>query len=77
MQAAIDQADLDPERTVAVGDATWDVKSASKLGLPTIGFLSGGIPEADLRDAGAVEIYDGPAHLLAELPKSLIGMLAE
>lgn len=77
LQAAMDLADLDPRRTVAVGDSTWDVRAASKLGLPTIGFLSGGIPDADLRQAGAVEVYDGPAHLLAELPASLIAMLGE
>ncbi len=75
LQAAIDVADLDPQRSVVVGDATWDVEAAKRLGLPTIAFLSGGVPEADLRAAGAVEVYDGPAHLLAELPNSLIAML--
>ncbi|MDQ6698080.1 MAG: HAD family hydrolase [Actinomycetota bacterium] len=75
LQAALDIADLDPQRTVAVGDATWDVKAAQQLGLPTIAFLSGGIPEADLREAGAVEVYQGPADLLAELSNSLIAML--
>ena len=75
LQAALDQGDLDAQRTVAVGDSIWDVEAASRLGLPTIAFLSGGVPEADLRGAGAVEVYDGPAHLLAELPRSLVSML--
>ncbi len=75
--AAIKQSEIDPQRSVAVGDSTWDVEAASRIGLPTIAFLSGGISEADLRDAGAVETYDGPAQLLAELPKSLIAMLID
>jgi len=75
LQAALDVADLDPQRTVVIGDATWDVEAAKRLELPTIAFLSGGVPEAELRAAGAVEVYDGPAHLLAEISTSLIAML--
>lgn len=77
VQAAVERADLDPQRAVFVGDSTWDVEAATRVGLPTISFLTGGVPEADLRDAGAVEVYDGPDHLLAELSGSLISMLTD
>ncbi len=75
LEAALDKGDLDPQRTVAVGDSTWDVQAAARLDIATIGLLSGGIPEADLRDAGAVEVYDDPAHLLERLQESRIGTL--
>jgi hypothetical protein len=35
--------------------------------------LSGGISRGELLDAGAAEVYDGPAELLAALPDSLLG----
>jgi hypothetical protein len=39
-----------------------------------IGFRSGGWKDEDL--AGAIEIYDGPAHLLANYESSLLGRKA-
>ena len=35
-----------------------------------VGVLCGGIPRADLKGAGATEIYDDPADLLASLADS-------
>jgi hypothetical protein len=35
--------------------------------VPAVAVLTGGIPEADLVDAGAVRVYAGPAALLADL----------
>ncbi len=63
---------LDPERTVAVGDTVWDVKAAARAGVPCVALTSGGISEAELRDAGAVEVYADPARLLARLDDSLV-----
>jgi HAD superfamily hydrolase (TIGR01549 family) len=58
-------------RAVMVGDATWDVEAASRADIPTIGLLSGGISEQELRDAGAVAVYADPADLLAHLDEAL------
>jgi HAD superfamily hydrolase (TIGR01549 family) len=41
-----------------VGDSTWDVKAATAAGIPTLSLLTGGFSEAELREAGAVEIED-------------------
>lgn len=61
-----------PEETIVVGDTPYDAIAAGKINLKTIGFLCGGFPEKDLRDAGCVEIYENPADLLARLGESLI-----
>ena len=53
-----------------VGDSPWDALAASRLGLPTVGFRSGGFPESDLRSAGVRMLFDGPADLLAHLDRS-------
>jgi phosphoglycolate phosphatase-like HAD superfamily hydrolase len=46
--------------------------AATRLGVRTIGLLSGGFPEGDLRKAGCVAIYRDPAELLARLDESPI-----
>jgi len=53
-----------------VGDSPWDALAASRLGLPVLGFRCGGFPEEELRKAGADQLLDGPADLLAHLDRS-------
>ena len=50
-----------------VGDAVWDVESASRAGIPCVGVLTGGYSEAELRDAGAVAVHDTPREVAASL----------
>ena len=61
---------------VYVGDAVWDIYAAGKLDIPAIGLTCGGTSEAELRDAGAVEVYETPRALLEQLRDSAIGKLA-
>ncbi len=76
LQTAVSDNGLDAARTVAVGDTVWDVRSARDAGLPCIALTCGGISRAELEDAGADEVYDDPADLLAHLDDSLIGRVA-
>jgi HAD superfamily hydrolase (TIGR01509 family) len=48
---------------VMVGDTPWDVKAARKAGVDTIAVLTGGFSEAELRDAGAVEVFESVREL--------------
>lgn len=72
---ALQEHHLDPGRTAVVGDTVWDAQAATRAGLPYIALQSGGIDTATLREAGAAEIYDDPADLLAELTSSLLHTL--
>jgi HAD superfamily hydrolase (TIGR01509 family) len=72
-ELAMRENGLDAERTVVVGDTVWDALAAKNAGLPCIGLTSGGISGAELRDAGAVEVYQDPRDLLANLEKSALG----
>src|SRR5919199_183721 len=76
LQTAVSDNGLDAARTVAVGDTVWDVRSARGAGLPCIALTCGGISRAELEEAGADEVYDDPADLLAHLDDSLIGRVA-
>ena len=76
LQTAVADHGLDPQRTVAVGDTIWDVRAARDAGLPCIALTCGGISRAELVEAGADEVYDDPADLLARLENSLVGKVA-
>ena len=52
---------------VMVGDSTWDCEAAQRAGLPTIGVLTGGFSEQELRSAGAACVFERLDDLLAEL----------
>ena len=71
VEAAIEESELDPPNLVMIGDTPYDIEAASKAKVRTIAFRSGGWTDEELK--GAVEIYDGPADLLARFDSSLIG----
>ena len=52
---------------MVIGDSVYDVEAARNAGMPAIVVRSGGFGDDELRDAGAVGIYDTPADLTAEL----------
>jgi phosphoglycolate phosphatase-like HAD superfamily hydrolase len=64
-ELALERAGAAPEETVAVGDAIWDIESASAAGIRTVAVLTGGaFSEQELRDAGAADVYEDCAALL-------------
>lgn len=66
--AALEIAGTDD--AVLVGDSTWDCEAASAAKIPTVAVLTGGFSEAELRDAGAVEVYESIEQLRAGLADS-------
>lgn len=44
--------------SVMVGDSVWDVKAARAAEVPTLAVLTGGFSEAELREAGAVQVAE-------------------
>ena len=65
--AAIERLGLPADALMVVGDTPYDVEAARKAGMRTTGLLCGGFSESSMRDAGAVEIYRDPDHLLEML----------
>ena len=53
--------------SVVVGDSVYDVEAARNAGMPAIVVRSGGFGDDELREAGAVAIFDTPADLTAAL----------
>jgi len=73
--AALEAIGVDAADAVFVGDAVWDMVAAAALGIPAIGVTCGGVSAAELRDAGAVEVFEGPRDLLENLKTSAAGRL--
>ncbi|UHC13741.1 HAD family hydrolase [Methylobacterium currus] len=64
-EAALDKLGR-PSRgqAIVIGDSPYDAQAAVKAGLPVIGVLCGGFPEAQLSEAGCTAIYRDPQDLL-------------
>jgi HAD superfamily hydrolase (TIGR01509 family) len=77
VEQALERAGVPAERAVFVGDTRWDVEAAARAGVPCIGMLSGGWSQAELVQAGAVEVYDTPGELLGKLDASILSQPAE
>ena len=72
VQAAVEKAG--EAQAVMIGDTPWDVEAARRAGIETICVITGGFSEQELRDAGAVAVYESVDELrkkLDEPPLSL------
>jgi HAD superfamily hydrolase (TIGR01549 family) len=52
---------------VMVGDSPWDVEAAARAEVKTIAVLTGGFCESELRDAGAVSVFESLPALIEHL----------
>jgi HAD superfamily hydrolase (TIGR01549 family) len=56
--------------SMVIGDSVYDVEAAKNAGMPAIVVRSGGFGDDELRDAGALGIYDTPGDLAAALDET-------
>ena len=61
---------------MAIGDTPYDAEAASEAKIATVGVLCGGFTESSLRQAGCVQVYPGPAALLACFGDSLLSQMS-
>ena len=69
IEAALSKANT--RDAIMVGDTVWDVVAAKNAGLATIGVLTGGFSESELREAGAVAVYESVSELTEDLDSAL------
>jgi HAD superfamily hydrolase (TIGR01549 family) len=58
---------------VMVGDSRWDIEAAAKAGLETVCVITGGWSEHELREGGAVAVYDSLLRLRDRLDETPLG----
>jgi HAD superfamily hydrolase (TIGR01509 family) len=71
-QAVLAKLAIDGKDAAAIGDTPYDAEAAGKAGVASIGVLCGGFKEEELVRAGCIEVYPGPAGLLACFDRSLL-----
>jgi len=75
-QAAMRKLGVRADEAIAIGDSPYDAEAARRTGVRTIGVLAGGFSEALLREAGCIDVYAGPAGLLAKFDASPLKIMA-
>src|SRR5918995_2475575 len=55
---------------VMVGDTPWDVEAASKAGVETVCLITGGWSKQELREAGAIAVFESAAELCERLDET-------
>jgi phosphoglycolate phosphatase-like HAD superfamily hydrolase len=71
VHAALEKAGS--REAVMVGDTTWDCEAARRAGIETITVLTSGFSEQELRDAGAVAVFESLVELRAHLDETPLG----
>jgi HAD superfamily hydrolase (TIGR01549 family) len=69
--AAMDK--VDTGEAVMVGDSTWDCEAARRAGIQTLAVLTGGFSAAELRDAGALAVFESLDRLRRHLDETPLG----
>jgi HAD superfamily hydrolase (TIGR01549 family) len=64
---------IEADRAVMVGDSTFDCEAAGRAGVPTIGVLTGGFSEGELREAGAVAVFKSLGDLMSDFDTTPLG----
>jgi HAD superfamily hydrolase (TIGR01549 family) len=68
LQVALKKLGAAPDAaSLMIGDSVFDVQAAKNAGMPAIAVRTGGFGDDELRDAGAIAIYDTPGDLAAAL----------
>ncbi len=68
IEAALERAGT--ADAVMVGDSRWDIEAAANAGLPAVCVITGGWSEQELRDHGAVSVFDSLPALGAGLDET-------
>jgi HAD superfamily hydrolase (TIGR01509 family) len=74
VRAALEKAGGDNAApAVMLGDSTWDCEAAARAGVETVALLTGGYSREELRDAGAIAVFESLADLRARLAETPLG----
>ena len=73
VKAALEKAGAEPDDAVMLGDTPWDCEAAGRAGVQTIGLITGGFSEEELREGGAVAVFESIPELLERLDETPLG----
>jgi HAD superfamily hydrolase (TIGR01509 family) len=70
VNAALEKAGSSASEAVMVGDTPWDVAAAKSAEVGTLTVRTGGFGTDELREAGALEVYESVAELRSKLDET-------
>ena len=70
VHAAMKRVSADSGEAVMVGDTPWDVKAAAAADVGTLAVMTGGFSEQELREAGALAVFESVADLCQRLDET-------
>jgi HAD superfamily hydrolase (TIGR01549 family) len=70
VSAALERAGGSAGDAMMVGDTPWDVEAAGNAGVQTLAVLTGGFSVQELRDAGAVDVFESVRELCEALDRT-------
>jgi HAD superfamily hydrolase (TIGR01509 family) len=70
--AALEKAGAEPKDAVMIGDSTWDCLAAKAAKVRSIGVLTGGFSEQELREAGASSVFTTVEDLRQGLEETIV-----
>jgi HAD superfamily hydrolase (TIGR01509 family) len=73
VQAALERVDGSADGAVMVGDTTWDVEAAARAGVATIAVRTGGFGADELRESGALAVFESVQELRERLDETPLG----
>ncbi len=71
VHAALKKAGTDTG--VMVGDTTWDIEAAGRAGVPTLAVMTGGFGADELKEAGALAVFESIEELRRRIDETPLG----
>ncbi len=73
VHAALERIGAPPQDALMVGDTPWDVEAAKRADVGTVAVRTGGFGAEELREAGAVAVFESVRELLERLDETSLG----
>ena len=76
VRAALERAGGHDAGAVMIGDTPWDVEAALQADIDTLAVMTGGFSEHELREAGAIAVFESVSELRQSLPRTPLAAAA-
>lgn len=70
VESALEKAGGAAGQAVMIGDTPWDIEAAKRADVPTLAVLTGGFGVDELREAGALDVFESVGELCTKLEQT-------
>jgi HAD superfamily hydrolase (TIGR01509 family) len=73
VRSALERAGGTADQALMIGDTPWDIRAAKRAGVRTLAVRTGGFGVDELREAGALDVFESVSELCARLHETPLG----